>query len=90
MRYLKNQKSNKKSYTFKQNHSSVIINRRLDFIFISNKLQEFSNDTDINQAFKTGHSSALVTISNYNVFKAGPGFWKFGKLLINDETYKYF
>ena len=56
----------KKSYTFKQNHSSGIINRRLDYIFILNKLQEFSNDTDIIPAFKTDHSSVLITISNYN------------------------
>ena len=28
----------KKSYTFRQNHSSGITNRRLDYIFISNKL----------------------------------------------------
>ena len=31
--------STKKLYTFKQKHSSGIINRRLDYIFISNKLQ---------------------------------------------------
>ena len=43
----------KKLYTFKQNHSSSIINRRLDHIFISNKLQEFSDDSDIILAFKT-------------------------------------
>ena len=56
----------KKLYTFRQNHSSGIINCRLDYIFISNKLPEFSNDTDIIPAFKTDHSSVLVTISNYN------------------------
>ena len=32
-----------KSFTFRQNHSSGILNRRLGYIFISNKLQEFSN-----------------------------------------------
>ena len=42
----------KKLYTFRQNHSSGIINRRLDYIFISNKFQEFSNDTNIIPAFK--------------------------------------
>ena len=55
----------KKLYTFRQNHCSGIINRRLYYIFISNKLEEFSNDTDIIPAFKTDHSSVLVTISNY-------------------------
>ena len=52
----------KKLYTFRQNHSSGIINRRLDYIFLSNKLQEFSNDTNIIPAFKTDHSSVLVQL----------------------------
>ena len=50
----------KKLYTFRENHSSGIINRRLDYIFKLNKLQEFSNDTDIIPAFKTDHSSELL------------------------------
>ena len=77
----------KKLYTFRQNHFSDIINRRLDYIFIPNKLQEFSNDTDIIPAFKTDHSSVLVTISNYNFFKQGPGLGKFNNSLIKDETF---
>ena len=54
----------KKLYTFRQNYSSGFINRALYYIFILNKLQEFSNDTDIIPAFRTNHSSVLVTISN--------------------------
>ena len=54
----------KKLYTFRQNHSPGIINRKLDYVFISNKLQKFSNDTDIILAFKTDHSPILFTISN--------------------------
>ena len=64
----------KKLYTFRQNHSSGIINRRLDYIFISNKLQEFSNDTDNIPSFKTDHSSVLVTISNRNLLKEAQTF----------------
>ena len=77
----------KKLHTFSQNHSSGFINRRLDYIFISNKLQEFSNDTDIIPAFKTNHFSVLVTISNYNFFKPGPRLWKLNNSLIKDETF---
>ena len=55
----------KNLYTFRQNHSFGITNHRLDYIFISNKLQKFPNDTDIILAFKTDHSSVLVAISNY-------------------------
>ena len=86
MRYLENKTSNKKLYTFRQNHSSGIISRRLDYIFISDKLQGFSNNTDIIPAFKTDHSSVLVTISNYYFFKPGPDLWKFNNSLIRNET----
>ena len=64
----------KKSYTFRQKHSSGIINRSLNYVFMSNQLQEFSNDTDIIPAFKTDHSSVLVTISNYNVLNQAQVF----------------
>ena len=58
-------------------------------MFISNKLQEFYNDTDIIPAFKTDHSSVLVAISNYNFFKPSPDLWKFNNSLIKDETLTY-
>ena len=77
----------KKLYTFRQSHSSGIINSRLGYIFISNELRKFSYDTDIIPAFKTDHSSVLVTISNYNFFKPGPGLWKFNNSIIKDETF---
>ena len=76
----------KKLYTFRQNHSSGFINRRLDYIFISNKLQKFFNGADIIPAFKTNHSSVLVTIFSYTFFKPGPGLWKFNNSLIKDGT----
>ena len=87
MRYLENKKSKKKLYTFRQNHSSGILNRRLDYTFISNELQAFFNDTDIISAFKTDHSSVLVTISNYNFLKPRPGLRIFNNSLIKDETF---
>ena len=74
---MENKKSSKKIYTFRQNHSSGITNCILDYIFILNKLQEFFNDTDTIPAFKTDHSSVLVTIFNYNFLEPGPDLWKF-------------
>ena len=41
-----------KSFTFRQNHSPGILNRRLDYVFISNKLQQFSYKAIILPAFK--------------------------------------
>ena len=39
------------------------------------------------QFFRTDHSSALITISNYNFFKPSPGLSKFNNSLIKDETF---
>ena len=76
-----------KSFTFRQNYSSGILNRRLDYIFISNKLQEFSNKAIILPAFKTDHSSVSIIISNYNEITPGPGLWKFNNSLISDGNF---
>ena len=64
-----------KIHTFRQNHFSDIIYCRLDYTFISNKRQWFSNGTDIIPAFKTDHSSDLVTISNYNFLNQAQVCW---------------
>ena len=74
MQYLENNKSNKKLYNFRPNHSSGIMNCRLDYIFKSNKFRKFSNDTDIIPAFKTDHSSVLVTISNHSFLNQDQAF----------------
>ena len=76
-----------KSFTYRQNHSSGILNRRLVYIFTSNKLQEFSNKAVILPAFKTDHSSVPVIISNYSKTKPGPALWKFNTSLISDEKF---
>ena len=39
------------------------------------------------QFYRTDHSSALITISNYNFFKPSPGLSKFNNSLIKDETF---
>ena len=76
------------SFTFQQNHPSGIINRRLDYIFIKNKLYVFPNKvTIILPAFKTNYSTVLVIISNYNEVKPSPGLWKFNNSVISDETF---
>ena len=73
-----------KSFTFRQNHSSGILNRRLDYIFISNKLQEFSNKAITLPGFKTDHSSVSAIISNFNEIEPGPGLRKFNNSLSSD------
>ena len=76
-----------KSFIFCQNQSSGILNHRLDYIFISNKLHNFSNKAIILPAFKIDHSPVSVIISNYNEIKPGPGLWKFNNSQISDENF---
>ena len=45
----------RQNVTFRQNHSTGFIERRLDYIFISNSLQEFANCTDILPAVSTNY-----------------------------------
>ena len=76
-----------KRFTFRQNHSSGFIQRRLDFFFISNSLQEMTKYTDILAAFSTDHSPILITLSKINEFDRGKGFWKFNNSLKKNEDY---
>ena len=51
-----------KRFTFTQKHSSGFIQRRLDYILISNTLQEFVTMTDILTPISTDHSSILFSL----------------------------
>ena len=64
---------NTKRYTFRQNHFSGKIQRRLDYIFISKPLQEYIQTTDIVNTFLTDHSSITFTFQDDPVFKKGSG-----------------
>ena len=50
-------------FNFTQNHSSGFIQRRLDYIFISNTLQELGTTTEVLTPISTDHSSVLFSLS---------------------------
>ena len=56
---VRNTKS--KRFTFTQENSSGFIQRRLDYILISNTLQEFVTMTEIVTPISTGHSPVLFS-----------------------------
>ena len=64
---------NPNTFTFRQNHSTRFIERRLD-IFISNCFQEFVNDTEILPALSTDHSQSLISFLNDKSNENGSGF----------------
>ena len=49
-------------FTFRQNHVKGYIERRLDFFFVSNILQESITKTDIIASHFSDHSLRLLTL----------------------------
>ena len=80
---------NKKSRQciFTQQHSSGFIERRFDYIFISNALQELVNMTEILAPISTDRCSVILSLSKGNDCLRGKGFWKFNSSLTKDQTY---
>ena len=68
---------NKKSRqcTFTQQHSSGSIQSRLDYIFISNTLQELVTTTEILAFISTDHCPAILSLSKGNDCLRGKGFF---------------
>ena len=54
------------TFTFKQKHCTAFIECRLDYIFISNSLQEFINDTSILTSLSTDHSPVYLSLLKEN------------------------
>ena len=79
----------KKLFTFRQKHFTGIIQRRLDYIFVSNVLQESVKKTEILNALSSDHSPVFCSFVNNDIFARGSGVWKFNNsLLLNTEFVK--
>ena len=77
----------RRRFTFRQNHFSGYIQRRLDYFFVSNSLKEVIKSVDILASFSTDHSPIFITLSKLNEFTKGKGLWKFNNSLISNEDY---
>ena len=75
------------TFTFRQKHCTGFIQHRLDYIFISNSLQEFVNDTSILTSLSTDHTPVHLSLFKENKRAKGNGFWKFDSSLIKDRIY---
>ena len=78
----------RKRFTFRQHHSIGLIDRRFDYFFISNSLQESVKTTDNLAAFSTDYSAAAFSLCHLKEFPRGKGLWKFKKSLIKNENYR--
>ena len=76
-----------KRYNFRKNHFSGLIQRRLDYIFVSNNIQENIKDINILPSFCSDHSPLFVNYQTSNDFRLGKHFWKFNSSLTKDEDH---
>ena len=84
MQYMDNKKPQKA-----QIHLFGIIQRRLDYIFISQNLQQYVKKSDVLSAFSTDYSPVFCSISKRNEFNKGKGrgLWKFNNSLISNTDF---
>ena len=75
------------TFTFRQKHCTGFIQLRLDYIFISNSLQEFVNDRSILTSLSTDHSPVHLSLLKENTHTKENGFRKFNSSLIKDHMY---
>ena len=61
-------------FTFTQKHSSGFIQRRLDYIFTPNSLQELGTTTEILTPISSDHSAVIFSLSKGNDCLRGKGF----------------
>ena len=76
-----------KQFTFTQQHSSGFIQRRVDYFFILNGLQEFASTRDILTPISTDHYPVFLSLSQEKGNIRSKEFWKFNSSLIKDQKY---
>ena len=76
-----------KTFTFRQHHFSGLIQRRLDYLFISQKLQESVKKIQILSSFSSYHSPILASFVISNVSLRRPGLWKFNNSLVTNAKF---
>ena len=76
----------RKWFTYRQ--KAPLIQRRLDYFFISNQLQESAVSIDIISAICTDHSALYLKINdNAATDNRGPSYWKFNNSLLRDGEF---
>ena len=61
--------------------------RRLDYVFVSNTLQESVTQIEIIPSVLSDHSAVILKLRPLLGDKRGPGYWKFNNSLVNDKQF---
>ena len=72
---------------FQQQHISGFIQRRLDYVFVSNLPQYSVNKPDVLAAFSTDHSSLLFSVDLRKDQNRGKWLWKFNNSLTMNSDF---
>ena len=78
---------NPKTKKFTWHQRKPIIQRRLDYWFISDLLQDDVAKIDIITSIKTDHSATVLEVDSMADQPRGPSFWKFNNSLLDDPIY---
>ena len=76
---------NLKRFTFRQ--KTPLRQRRLDYIFVSNSMQEFVTNIDILPSFLSDHSPVFIKIDTLKNTRRGNYGWKFNTSLLCDPNF---
>ena len=76
-----------KRFTFCQKHVSGLIERPLDYFYISNSMQVSIKNIDVLVSFLTDHSPVTFLCLKDEESNRGRGFWKFNYILIENVEY---
>ena len=76
-----------KRFTFRQKHVSILIQRHLDYFYISNSMQVSVKNTDILASLLTDQSPITFSCYKNEERNRGRGLWKFNNSLIENEQY---
>ena len=76
-----------KTFTFRQHHFSGILQRRLDYLIISNNMQESAKNVKILNALSKNHSPLSCSFLNLSNISRGRGLWKITNSLISNSNF---
>ena len=79
--------TNTKRYTFRQQHCSDYIQRRLNYFFISHVLPESVKNPDVLAVFSTDHSPIMFSLFSKSEGTKRKGLWKQHNYLFKKSIY---
>ena len=75
-----------RSFTFEKLRPTIL-RERLDYFFISSKLQDYINENRVYKNTISDHDLVSLHIKGHNVITRGPGLYKFNNSMVNEPDF---